>query len=153
MPSLSHRISVKRQTTAENFISLRILLCFVINSLLQHLHMSAPTPTSPINQQSTNHPKQRTNTIFQWSEFHAVIFVSSTVRIISTENISYGENTWKIFEERKNAHCIYEHEREKNNIYTVWLSFIQRQRQTQVLFSSVRRTHQRSNTLTDGAEC
>lgn len=101
MPSLSHRISVKRQTTAENFISLRILLCFVINSLLQHLHMSAPTPTSPINQQSTNHPKQRTNTIFQWSEFHAVIFVSSTVRIISTENISYGENTWKIFEERK----------------------------------------------------
>lgn len=101
MPSLSHRISVKRQTTAENFISLRILLCFVINSLLQHLHMSAPTPTSPINQQSTNHPKQRTNTIFQWSEFHAVIFVSNTVRIISTENISYGENTWKIFEERK----------------------------------------------------
>lgn len=142
MPSLSHRISVKRQTTAENFISLRILLCFVINSLLQHLHMSAPTPTSPINQQSTNHPKQRTNIIFQWSEFHAVIFVSSTVRIISTENISYGENTWKIFEERK-----------KNYIYTVWLSFIQRQRQTQVLFSSVRRTHQRSNTLTDGAEC
>lgn len=125
MPSLSHRISVKRQTTAENFISLRILLCFVINSLLQHLHMSAPTPTSPINQQSTNHPKQRTNTIFQWSEFHAVIFVSSTVRIISTENISYGENTWKIFEERKKMRIAYTNTREKKITFIRfgWVSF------------------------------
>lgn len=111
-----------------------ILLCFVINSLFQHLHMSAPTaqikPTINVMQD-----RERTRSLNETNVSQSVIFVSDKIRIFyffkmkisavrkALEKRWHGEKKYK-----RTCTCAYR-QLGKNNIYTVWLNFIQRQRQ------------------------
>lgn len=142
-----------------------ILLCFVINSLFQHLHMSAPTAQIKTNNQQIVWNKTA-NVRDRSMKRHSVIFgISSKTRIIilfffsSDEKFSCEKSTWKESQgneiHRAHVHCtqaigwVWKN----NNIYTHWLSFIQRQRQTCVFFSFFETYKSTLNTLTDGAEC
>lgn len=109
-------------------------LCFVINSLIQHLHMSAST--SLINQQSTNYSKKKTKTTknpVHWTLYGYFGVWQNTNAFLKWKLLRCGKHLKNRTQREKNVH----RQLEKTTFIRIgWVSFNVNVKRKRVFFTN-----------------